>query len=81
VAVRTDVSDEASVQNMVDEGVKAFGSIQYCVNSAGITSSPRVKTAEMTAASYDRVLGVNLRGVLVVSASSDPTDAEARAGR
>jgi NAD(P)-dependent dehydrogenase (short-subunit alcohol dehydrogenase family) len=36
VAVKVDVSDEASVQSMVDATVKEFGRIDYSINSAGV---------------------------------------------
>jgi NAD(P)-dependent dehydrogenase (short-subunit alcohol dehydrogenase family) len=39
ILVKMDTSVESDVQRMVDEGVKAFGAIHYCVNNAGITSA------------------------------------------
>jgi len=63
VIVKTDTSKEEDVQRMVDEGVKAFGSIHYCVNCAGITSRPRLRTHELPIEAWDRVIGINLRGV------------------
>lgn len=36
IAVRVDVRDEASVDNMVQIAVKEFGRIDYSVNSAGV---------------------------------------------
>lgn len=58
-----DVSNEADVQRMVNEGVKAFGAIHYCVNNAGITGKARLRTHETTADDFDRVQNVNLRGM------------------
>lgn len=63
VTVKTDTSSESDIQRMVDEGVKAFGSIHYCVNCAGVTSQPRARTHELSSEAWDRVLNVNLRGV------------------
>lgn len=57
------MSIEEDVQRMIDEGVKAFGSIHYAVNNAGISSKPRVRTHELEVESYDRVQMVNQRGV------------------
>lgn len=37
VAVYVDITDEASVQNMVETTVKEFGRIDYNVNSAGVS--------------------------------------------
>ena len=63
VVVKTDTTSESDVQRMVDEGVKAFGEIHYCVNCAGVTSSPRARTHELPMEAWDRVLNINLRGV------------------
>ncbi len=48
---------------MINEGVKAFGSIHYAVNNAGISNKPRVRTHELEVEAYDRVQMVNQRGV------------------
>lgn len=63
VVIKTDTSSEQEVQNMVDAGVKKFGSIHYAVNCAGVTSVPRAKTADLSVESWDRVQNINLRGV------------------
>lgn len=63
LALKIDTSSESDTQNMVDEAVKAFGAIHYCVNAAGITSSSRLRTHELTAKDFDRIQNVNLRGV------------------
>ncbi|OJD16202.1 hypothetical protein AJ78_03634 [Emergomyces pasteurianus Ep9510] len=61
--VTCDISIEADVQRMIDEGVKAFGAIHYAVNNAGISSKPRVRTHELEVQSYDDVQNVNQRGL------------------
>ncbi|KAJ9494701.1 hypothetical protein LTR99_001763 [Exophiala xenobiotica] len=58
-----DVSREADVNHMIEEAVEAFGAIHYCINNAGITPKPRVRTHELDVEAYDRVANVNLRGV------------------
>jgi len=40
LGVRVDVTDPASVQDMVDVAVKEFGRIDYSVNSAGVSDIP-----------------------------------------
>ena len=62
-AVKTDVSVEGDVQNMVTETVKEFGSIDILVNNAGIY--PSIPVHLMTLADFDRVLSVNLKGVFL----------------
>ena len=36
IAVKVDITDEASVDNMVQSALKEFGRIDYSVNSAGV---------------------------------------------
>ena len=40
LSVMVDVTDPASVQEMVDAAVKEFGRIDYSVNSAGVSDIP-----------------------------------------
>ncbi|OAX82194.1 hypothetical protein ACJ72_03463 [Emergomyces africanus] len=61
--VTCDISIEADVQRMIDEGVRAFGAIHYAVNNAGVSSKPRVRTHELEVQSYDDVQNVNQRGL------------------
>ena len=57
-----DVSDEISVQKMVDGTVEQFGRLDYCANIAGmIVLGPH--TAEITTSFFDRDQGINLRGL------------------
>ena len=58
-----DMSSEADVNRMVDEGVAKFGAVHYCINSAGVTSKPRVRTHELEIEAFDRVVHINLRGL------------------
>ncbi|HTL47507.1 MAG TPA: glucose 1-dehydrogenase [Verrucomicrobiae bacterium] len=62
VFVRADVSKAADVQRMVEETTQAYGRLDFAFNNAGIEGR-RVKTAEYTEEEWDRVLGVNLKGV------------------
>jgi NAD(P)-dependent dehydrogenase (short-subunit alcohol dehydrogenase family) len=60
--VQADVGDDAARQRLV-EGVKArFGRLHVLVNNAGVAPSTRADILEATEKSFDRVLGINLRG-------------------
>jgi NAD(P)-dependent dehydrogenase (short-subunit alcohol dehydrogenase family) len=60
--VRTDVSSEADVENMVRKTVEQFGRLDYAVNNAGI-GGPAAFTADYTLEEWQRVIGINLTGV------------------
>ncbi|KIW84366.1 hypothetical protein Z517_03616 [Fonsecaea pedrosoi CBS 271.37] len=58
-----DMSKEVDVNQMVEAGVARFGAIHYCINSAGVTSRPRLRTHELQTEAFDRVVNINLRGL------------------
>lgn len=49
-------------KKLVEETVKAFGRIDVLVNNAGVAPLVRADLLDMTEESYDRVMGINLRG-------------------
>lgn len=57
-----DVADGGSVRSLIDATVKKFGSLDYAVNNAGIEGQS-ADTAECSEDNWDRVIGVNLKGV------------------
>jgi len=63
---QTDVADTEQVQALVDFTVDRFGGLHAMFNNAGISSNmSRFLDDELT--DFDRVVGVNLRGVMVCS--------------
>lgn len=62
IAVRCDVSDDDQVAAMVDRTVSEFGRLDAAFNNAGVMARI-APTAESTREEWDRVIGVNLRGV------------------
>ena len=62
IAVRCDVSDDAQVAAMVDRTVAEFGRLDAAFNNAGVMASI-APTADSTREDWDRVIGINLRGV------------------
>ncbi|MBM4440388.1 MAG: SDR family oxidoreductase [Candidatus Rokubacteria bacterium] len=64
VGVRTDVSDAASAQALMDAAVARFGRIDVLVNNAAIFAALKPqKFDEIPPAEWDRVLAVNVTGV------------------
>src|SRR5690349_22432333 len=62
VAVRCDVADDDQVASMVDRTVAEFGRLDAAFNNAGVMARI-APTADSTREEWDRVIGVNLRGV------------------
>ena len=62
IAVQCDVSDDAQVAAMIDRTVAEFGRLDAAFNNAGVMAK-NAPTAQSTAEEWDRVIGVNLRGV------------------
>jgi 3-oxoacyl-[acyl-carrier protein] reductase len=61
IPVKAEVSNPKEVVRMVQTVVDKFGGVDYLVNNAGITGEPQfLKIAE---SDWDRVLGINLKGV------------------
>jgi NAD(P)-dependent dehydrogenase (short-subunit alcohol dehydrogenase family) len=60
--IRCDVSDDVQVQAMVRQTLATFGRLDAAYNNAGV-QNVLAETADTTRGDYDRVMGVNLRGV------------------
>ncbi len=80
VAARADVSDEDDVAAMVAAAIDGFGGVDILVNNAGIY--PSMPFVEMDAATFRRVIEVNLIGLfLCTKAAADRMIAQGRGGR
>ena len=62
LAVLCDVSHDAQVEAMVERTVAEFGRLDAAFNNAGVMARI-APTAESTREDFDRVIGINLRGV------------------
>ena len=62
--IKADVNNPVDVQHMVEETVTKLGRIDILVNNAGINAKP-AKIAEIPIEDWDRVLGIDLRGVFL----------------
>ena len=62
IAIECDVSNDAQVAAMVDRTLAEFGRLDAAFNNAGVTAH-LAPTAESTREEWDRVIGINLRGV------------------
>ena len=62
IALRCDVSNDGQVAAMVDRTLGQFGRLDAAFNNAGVMARI-VPTADSTREDWDRVIGINLRGV------------------
>ncbi|MDN7241279.1 3-oxoacyl-[acyl-carrier-protein] reductase [Planococcus sp. N028] len=79
IAVKANVSDSEAVKAMIDETMKAFGSIDILVNNAGITRDNlmmRMKDDE-----WDDVINTNLKGVFICTKAVTRQMMKQRSGR
>ncbi|KAA0889848.1 SDR family NAD(P)-dependent oxidoreductase [Oryzomonas rubra] len=62
LAVQCDVSDDAQVEAMVEQAVATFGRLDAAYNNAGV-QNVLAEAADQTREDFDRVTGINLRGI------------------
>lgn len=70
LAVRTDVTDRAQVQRLVDSAVGSFGRVDVMINNAGIMPSSPLERLKVD--DWDRMIDVNVKGVLYGIAAALP---------
>ena len=64
IFVRTDVSDEGHVKNLIETAVKTYGGLHCAFNNAGVLP-PTVTLVEMDESVFDNTLAVDLKGVFL----------------
>lgn len=62
LAVPADVQDLEQGRRLLDRVLGEFGRVDLWVNNAGVAPAARLDLLETTPESWDRVLGINLRG-------------------
>ncbi|MGV9863401.1 SDR family NAD(P)-dependent oxidoreductase [Rhodococcus koreensis] len=65
LACPTDITDEASVERMVEATVETFGRVDILVNNSGIVATTPL--VEQPAEEWDRVIATNLRGTYLAT--------------
>lgn len=65
IAVKADVSDEASVMELVKKAQETFSQIDILINNAGITRDNLM--LRMTVEDFDEVISKNLRGAFLMT--------------
>ena len=70
IAVTTDVTDRAQVKKLVDSAVQAYGRVDVMLNNAGLM--PQAPLERLKVDEWDRMIDVNLKGVLYGIAAALP---------
>lgn len=78
LAVTTDVSDRAQVQRLVDAATQTFGRIDVMLNNAGLM--PHSPLERLRIDDWERMIDVNLKGVLYGIAAALPPMQAQRSG-
>ncbi|HOR86700.1 MAG TPA: 3-oxoacyl-[acyl-carrier-protein] reductase [Bacillota bacterium] len=63
MAVKADVSNREEVENLVNDVLKTFGSIDILINNAGITKDNLI--IRMSEKDFDDVININLKGAFI----------------
>jgi NAD(P)-dependent dehydrogenase (short-subunit alcohol dehydrogenase family) len=79
IFVQTDLADEAAVTRLLETTVKRFGGVDILVNNAGIHIPGN--SQEISMDDWDRVTGLNLRGVFLAIKVSVPYLRKSDSGR
>ena len=78
LAIKTDVTKEEQVAEMVSSTLEEFGRIDILVNNAGINVPGRV--LDISVKRWDLIIAVNLRGTFLCTKAVLPTMIERRSG-
>lgn len=77
-ALAVDIGDDSAPERIVTSCIEAFGGIDVLVNNAGIF--PNVPALEMEPKLFDRVIRINLRGLVFLSRTAGRRMIEQRRG-
>lgn len=78
---RCDVSSAADREAMLDAFESDFGALDVLVNNAGVAPDVRADLLEMSEESFNRVLGINLRGPFFLTQAAAKRMIGNRSGR
>ncbi|MCK5222998.1 MAG: 3-oxoacyl-ACP reductase FabG, partial [Candidatus Aminicenantes bacterium] len=79
IAVKTDVSDIKSVEELIKITMVEFGSVDFLINNAGVTRDNL--TIRMSEEQWDMVLDINLKGTFLCSQAAAKEMMKKRFGR
>ncbi len=81
ITVSMDVREEDQVKAMVEETLKAFGTIDILVNTSGVIGPVETPVHKIPVEDWDYVIGVNLKGTFLCCKHVIPTLIEKKWGK
>lgn len=78
LAVTTDVTDRTQVKRLVDAAVRTFARVDVMINNAGLM--PQAPLERLKVDEWDRLIDVNIKGVLYGIAAALPYMKEQKSG-
>src|SRR6266581_3999643 len=78
IATATDVADRAQVKKLVDAAMQEYGRIDVIINNAGLM--PQAPLERLKVDEWDRMIDVNIKGVLYGIAAALPYMREQKSG-
>jgi NAD(P)-dependent dehydrogenase (short-subunit alcohol dehydrogenase family) len=80
IFVKANVADEDEVKHMVNAAIDTFGRVDVLYNNAGIMPSDDGSVTDLTEATWDRILDVNLKSAFLCSKYTIPHMMKQRKG-
>ncbi|HEY2026215.1 MAG TPA: SDR family oxidoreductase, partial [Gemmatimonadaceae bacterium] len=79
LALATDVTDRAQVQRLVEAAVRTYGRVDVIINNAGLM--PQSPLERLKIDEWDRMIDVNIKGVLYGIAAALPHMKQQKSGQ
>lgn len=81
LAIKVDISDESSTQNMVEKVIEKWGRVDILINNAAYFSTIKMKPfEEISAEEWDFAMAVNLKGTFLCCKAVTPYMKKQRSG-
>lgn len=77
--IQANIAYAPEVKNLIEETLSLYGRLDYCCNNAGVSGAFKPLT-EYTEASFDEVMGINLKGVWLCMKYAIPAIIESGGG-